>query len=78
MVILYTTDSCVNCPRVKNFIFSDPDLKDKVEVRKANEHMDECVKYGVRAVPTLLINETPYHVAGSSEKEIKELILGEK
>lgn len=49
--ILFTTKSCPNCPPAKALLSSFDDI----EVLDAHEHMDLVSEFGIRAVPTLVI-----------------------
>lgn len=50
--ILFTTKTCTNCPPAKAILspFSD------IEILDAHENMDLVAEYGIRAVPTLVVN----------------------
>lgn len=55
--ILFTTETCPNCPRAKDEIGS----YDHVEILDANQHYELAQKYSVRAVPTLTVVEGKTH-----------------
>lgn len=52
-IILFTTNSCPNCPKAKE------ELKhiEKIQHIDANENMDIAREYGIRAVPTLIVKK---------------------
>ncbi|MDN5304603.1 MAG: hypothetical protein PWP46_1489 [Fusobacteriaceae bacterium] len=51
--ILFTTKSCPNCPPVKEMLKPYDDIKQL----DAHENMDLVSKYGIRAVPTLIVDD---------------------
>lgn len=75
--ILYSAPGCVQCNRVKEYLDANPDLKAMVEIKNAPDCMDEVVKYGIRSVPNLVVNETAHPISTVSNEDIKKLILGE-
>jgi len=51
--ILFTTKTCPNCPPAKTLLSSFSDI----EILDAHDHLDLVSEFGIRAVPTLVVNE---------------------
>ena len=51
--ILFTTKSCPNCPPAKALLANCKDI----EILDAHENMDLVSNFGIRAVPSLVIQD---------------------
>ena len=51
--ILFTTKSCPNCPPAKALLVNFSDI----EYLDAHENMDLVSEFGIRAVPTLVVED---------------------